>query len=87
MQGFSIRATHTLFFFLSFMGIVCASIGYYFLSDQPVVTAYLMIFSSGGILYLLFQDIVPESKLSNTWYPSLGATLGFLVGMIGEKII
>ena len=62
-------------------------LGHFFLSESPEVTAFLMVFASGGILYLLFQDIIPDSKLKNSWIPSLGATLGFVIGMIGEKII
>ncbi|EPR69643.1 putative divalent heavy-metal cations transporter [Cyclobacterium qasimii M12-11B] len=46
-----------------------------------------MVFASGGILYLLIQDIIPKSKLKNNYLSSLGAILGFLVGIIGEKII
>jgi len=57
------------------------------LTDFPVITAHLMTFSSGGILYLLINDIIPESKLENNYLTSLGATLGFLVGIVGEKII
>jgi ZIP family zinc transporter len=46
-----------------------------------------MTFASGGILYLLIQDIIPASKLENNYSTSLGATLGFLIGIIGEKLI
>ena len=46
-----------------------------------------MIFASGGILYLLIQNIIPESKLEKSYLTSLGAILGFLVGIIGDKII
>lgn len=46
-----------------------------------------MIFASGGILYLLIQDIIPESKLEKDYLTSLGAILGFLVGIIGDKIV
>lgn len=46
-----------------------------------------MIFASGGILYLLIQDIIPESKLDNNYLTSLGATLGFLIGVVGEMLI
>jgi zinc transporter, ZIP family len=46
-----------------------------------------MTFASGGILYLLFQDIIPESKLDKNYLTSLGASIGFLIGVIGEKII
>lgn|GEM_PF-6298952 len=33
------------------------------------------------------QDIDPMSKLKKTWIPALGGSLGFLVGMIGVKIL
>ena len=46
-----------------------------------------MTFASGGILYLLIQDIIPESKLENNYLTALGATLGFLIGIIGDKVI
>jgi ZIP family zinc transporter len=86
-SGFTVRKTLVIFFFLSFSGVVGAMAGHFYLSDYPDLTAYLMIFSSGGILYLLIQDIIPKSKLKNNYFSSLGATLGFLVGIIGEKII
>jgi len=41
----------------------------------------------GGILYLIFQDIAPSSKMRNNWESALGANLEFLVGMIGTKIL
>ncbi|SHF94327.1 zinc transporter, ZIP family [Salegentibacter echinorum] len=86
-SGFTTGKTLLIFFFLSFFGIIGALIGHYFLSDYPNITAHLMTFASGGILYLLIQDIIPESKLENNYLTSLGASLGFLVGIIGEKLI
>lgn len=86
-SGFTVTKTLIIFFFLSFCGIIGALIGHYFLSDFPDLTAHLMTFASGGILYLLIQDIIPESKLDNNYMTALGATLGFLVGIIGEKLI
>ena len=86
-SGFSTRKTLVIFFFLSFSGMAGALTGHFLLSDHPALTAHLMTFASGGILYLLIQDIIPESKLKNKYLPALGAVLGFLVGIIGEKII
>ncbi|MCD4834236.1 MAG: ZIP family metal transporter [Bacteroidales bacterium] len=86
-SGFTIKKTLVIFFFLSFFGIIGALIGHFFLSDYPNLTAHLMTFASGGILYLLIQDIIPESKLKNNYLTPLGAILGFVVGIIGEKII
>lgn len=84
---FSVKKTLLLLFALSFSGIIGSLIGYYFLQDQPEVTSSLMLFASGGILYLIFEDIAPQAKLDKTWLPALGANLGFLVGIIGEKLI
>lgn len=86
-SGFSVRKTLAIFFGLSFFGIISALIGHFLLSQHPNLTAHLMIFASGGILYLLIQDIIPESKLDNNHLTSLGASLGFLVGVVGEMMI
>lgn len=86
-SGFTVSKTLIIFFGLSFFGIAGALIGHFFLSDYPDLTAHLMTFASGGILYLLIQDIIPESKLDRKYLTSLGAILGFLVGVIGEKVI
>ncbi len=86
-SGFTAKKTLLIFFVLSFFGIISAFIGRFILADSPSLTAHLMTFSSGGILYLLIQDIIPESKLDKNYLTSLGATLGFLVGIVGEKII
>ena len=86
-SGFTPRKTLAIFFALSFCGMVGASSGHFFLSDSPQITAHLMTFASGGILYLLINDIIPESKLDKNYLTSLGATVGFLIGIIGEKLI
>jgi len=86
-SGFSAKKTLVIFFFLSFSGVAGGLTGHFFLSDYPDLTAHLMTFASGGILYLLIQDVIPESKLSNSHLTSLGASFGFLVGLIGEKLI
>lgn len=86
-SGCGVKKSLTIFFFLSFLWILAASLGYYVLTDYPHITAQLMIFASGWILYLLIQDIIPDSKLEKHSIVSLGACLGFLVWMIGEKVI
>ncbi|MEH6406388.1 MAG: ZIP family metal transporter [Leeuwenhoekiella sp.] len=85
--GYSSKIRLTIFFFLSLVGIFASITGYYFLSNRPIATGALMLFSSGGIIYLIFQDIAPLSKINNNWLPALGASLGFLFGMIGLKIM
>lgn len=83
----SSKKSLTILFFLSFIGIIAALMGYYFLTNKPGIIAGLMVFSSGGIVFLMFQDIAPLSKIKNSWIPPIGASLGFLVGIIGEKLL
>ncbi len=85
-SGVTAKKTLIIFSFLSFCGIAGALMGHFLLSDSPTLTAHLMTFASGGILYLLIQDIIPESRLDKNYLTSLGATLGFMVGIIGEKL-
>ena len=87
LSGFTTKKTLIIFFLLSFFGIIGALTGHFLLSDHQDLTAHLMTFSSGGILYLLIQDIIPEGKLEKNYLTSLGATLGFLVGVIGDKLV
>jgi len=71
----------------SLAGVAAAVAGYSFLSGHQQLVACLMVFSAGAILYIVFQDIAPMAKLRNHWTPATGAALGFLLGMIGEKIL
>ncbi len=86
-SGYTSKKCLFILFFLSFSGIFAAILGYSLLSNMPQLTASLMLLSSSGILYLIFQDIAPMSKLQKSWFPALGASFGFLVGMIGQKIL
>lgn len=87
LGGMTIKKTLISFAVLSLFGIPSALLGHYVLSNAAIVTAQLMTFASGGILYLLIQDIIPASKLKNNYVSALGATFGFLVGIIGSKIV
>ena len=71
----------------SLLGPVSASCGYLFLRDQQFLTGCIMSFAGGGILYLVFQDIAPQSKMQQHWSPPLGAVLGFVIGMIGKQVV
>ncbi len=86
-SGYTSKTCLRIFFLLSFSGIIAAISGAFLLGNLPRLTAALMVFSSSGILYLIFQDIAPMSKLEKSWFPALGVNLGFLVGMIGQKIL
>jgi zinc transporter, ZIP family len=76
-----------IFFFLSFLGVFAALAGRFLLINHEKLTQGIMLFAAGGILYLIFQDIAPLSKAEKRWEPALGAMLGFLLGMIGTKLL
>jgi ZIP family zinc transporter len=69
------------------VGPVCGLLGFLLLSNAPATTGIVMMFAAGGILYLVFQDIAPQAKLSRHWAPPLGAVLGFALGLVGELML
>ena len=69
------------------MGIIAAVPGYSCLHGHATLVNSLMLFAAGGILYLMFQDIAPMIKYRRHWAPALGAALGFLLGMVGVKLL
>ena len=71
---------------VSLLGPLAACGGYLFLRGHQTLTAGIMSIAAGGILYLVFQDIAPQSKMQRHWTPPLGAVLGFVVGMVGEQV-
>ena len=75
------------FTLMSCLGPVAGLIGYIWLAEFPSITAGIMLFAAGGILYLLFEDIAPQVPLRRHWGPPLGAVAGFLVGLIGRMLI
>jgi ZIP family zinc transporter len=84
---YAIRKSLFILFLLSLSEDISALTGYYLLADRPITESGLMLFSSGGIVYLIFQDIAPTSKLKKSWISALGASLGFMVGMIGVEAL
>ncbi|WP_373091154.1 ZIP family metal transporter [Zhongshania sp.] len=57
--------------------------GYYFLGDLPAVLGAILLIASGGILYLIFQDIAPQVPLRKHRSPPLAAVIGFTLAMLG----
>jgi len=68
-------------------GPLAAWLGSTRLSDSPATLGLVMLFCSGGILFLLFDDIAPEAHLERRDFPALGAVLGFLIGMVGTALV
>lgn len=69
------------------IGPIFAIIGYVYFSHHTALLGAIMLFASGGILYLLFQDIAPQSRMRQHWAPPLGAVFGFCVGMLGNNLL
>ncbi|MBN2460977.1 MAG: divalent cation transporter [Candidatus Cloacimonetes bacterium] len=72
---------------ISLLGPLAAATGYFLLQNRTILTAGIMSFAAGGILYLIFQDIAPQSRMRRHWLPPLGAVLGFVCGMIGKQLL
>lgn len=72
---------------LALAGPASALTGYYLLAQTPALLAGLMLFASAGILYLVFQDIAPDSKIASSGVPALGAVAGFVLGLVGSMLI
>ncbi len=68
------------------IGPVLGICGWLFLSTRPEVLGAVMLFSAGGILYLIFQDIAPKARMRKHWFPSLGAVIGVAVGLLGRIV-
>ncbi|MCK8464932.1 hypothetical protein MUY35_13820 [Aliiroseovarius sp. S1339] len=73
-----------LFMALVPAGPIAAVLGITFFAGWPELLGTLMLFSAGGILYLMFQDIAPQVPVERHWSPPLGAILGFAFGLGGH---
>ena len=69
------------------LGPGIAVLGWFYLSENTTLLGAIMLFASGGILYLIFQDIAPQSRMQRHWAPPLGAVLGFSLGMLGNNLL
>lgn len=85
-NSFSIKKSLIIHFLLSFVGLTFSLIAFYFLKEQMFFIDGIMLFASGGILYLIFQDIAPSLVLKNNKSIALGVNLGFVIGILGQAI-
>jgi ZIP family zinc transporter len=79
-----IRGTFTL---APLAGPLAAWFGYSCIDMGSTWLGGIMLFCSGGILYLIFQDIAPRAHLQHRQFPALGAVTGFLLGMTGTMLL
>lgn len=87
LQHIKPRSTLLLMCALIPLGPLIGTMGWVYGADHSVILGGIMLFSSGGILYLVFQDVAPQSHLDRHWAPALGAVLGFGIGMLGQLLV
>lgn len=85
--GLARRKVLLAFIALALLGPLAGLAGYFWLVSWPALVGVVMLFASGGILYLVFQDIAPQVPLKKHWGPPLGAVAGFLLGLLGQMLI
>jgi len=87
VPGSSARRILGLMLLLVPIGPIMAILGWLYLSQNVVLLGATMLFASGGILYLVFQDIAPQAHMRRHWAPPLGAVIGFSIGMLGNNLV
>jgi ZIP family zinc transporter len=80
------KALQSMWLMVAF-GPVAGLTGYFFLSEHEAILGAIMLFASGGILYLIFQDIAPQSHLKKHWAPPLGAVIGFSITVFSQMLL
>ena len=87
VAGDRARRTLIIMSLMILPGPVAGLLGWYIAPAFPEFIGATMLFASGGILYLLFQDIAPQSRLERHWAPTLGAVRGFCLAMVAELLV
>ncbi|CAA0104677.1 Uncharacterised protein [Zhongshania aliphaticivorans] len=84
--GRSSRKVYLLMFALVPLGPIFGIAGYTALGDKHDILGGIMLIASGGILYLIFQDIAPQIPIRKHRGPPLGAVIGFAIAMLGTVL-
>ena len=85
--GMRLGRLWTVFLLAPLIGPLAAWVGFAFLSAEDQMLGLLMLFCSGGILYLIFEDIAPGAHMTRETLPAMGSVAGFLLGLIGAMLI
>lgn len=83
-SGWPNRRILTLFVAMVPLGPLMAFAGLTLIDTDSTLLGAVMLFSAGGILYLLFEDVAPQVPLENVWAPPFGAIAGFALGLAGH---
>lgn len=71
---------------MALLGPTAAVLGFLYLVNDPRVVGGLVLFSAGGILYLVFEDVAPEAFHEGDWVATAAVSLGFLVALVGHGL-
>lgn len=66
------------------LGPAAGLVAHYGLADHPRWLGGIMLAAAGGIVYLMFQEIAPQSRIRRHWAPPIGAVLGVAVTILAE---
>lgn len=83
-SGWSNRRLLLLYAAMVPLGPLMAYIGLTMIETDSPLLGGIMLFSAGGILYLIFEDVAPQVPLENVWAPPFGAIAGFALGLAGH---
>ncbi len=71
---------------LALLGPLTGLGAHLWLGDAPALIGGVMLFVSGGILFLTFQDIAPQIRLEHHWAPPLAGVGGFLIAVAAQHL-
>jgi len=69
------------------IGPIAGLSSHFGLAGQPRLLGVIMLLAAGGIVYLMFQEIAPKSRLKRHWAPPLGAVFGVSAMLLTELSI
>lgn len=72
---------------LGLLGPLAAGLGFLVPQGQDEVIGVLALIASGGIVHLVFHDIAPDAFREGHWMPTLGASLGVLLAIVGDHVV
>ena len=86
-SGLSRRLLWLMFILVPLLAPFVAAAGFIWMAGSELILPFILLFCSGVILYLVFEDIAPGAHLTRTSFPATGAVMGFLLGMVGTMLI
>jgi ZIP family zinc transporter len=87
LSGMSMKSNFILQLLSAIAGPIGGVLGFLFLAGHPSIISGVFMFSAGGMLYLIFHDIAPLAHREGHWVPTLGSTVGFVLGLVTQVFV